>query len=95
MTGPDEPVQGDPDRVIVDGVEYRFAPARDLNPAELEGYLADRYGTCKLGSNCICLKAECPWLGRGCLNWVPLGVKTWAELEAVIKKAVTEQRGKT
>ena len=44
----------------------------------LADYLLDNYGDCKAG-RCVCLLTG-QWIGRGCPNWTPLGVKTWDEL---------------
>jgi len=49
-----------------------------------EDYFLDTYGTCELGApRCSCLKKE--WLGRGCLHWQPLGVKSFDDLKEHVK----------
>lgn len=46
-----------------------------------EDYWLDNYGTCKNhAKQCQCLQIG-PWLGQGCLDWIPLGVKSFEELK--------------
>lgn len=47
-------------------------------------YYLDHYGTCKLGAACLCLKNG--WIGRQCIQWIPLGVTSFEELAAYVRK---------
>lgn len=46
----------------------------------LASYLADNYGTCRLGEKCACLRAAYEWNGQGCQNREPASATTWDEL---------------
>lgn len=58
--------------------------ARDVSnlPEPDEAYFLDNYGTCNRPESCACVRPENPWLGRKCLHWVPLGVRSFSELAA-------------
>lgn len=60
----------------------------EFPPSEVEGYLADQYGSCRKGDKCECLRPGNPWIGTGCLDWEPLGVKTFQELYDVARIAM-------
>lgn len=51
---------------------------------DLKETLLDHYGDCVLGSRCICLKPERPWLGVACGAWKPWGATTYEELREVM-----------
>lgn len=42
-------------------------------------YFLDNYGRCAL-DRCACLTPDHPWLGRACINWRPLGARSFAGL---------------
>lgn len=42
-----------------------------------EEYIQNNYGICKLEENCKCLKNV--WLGKSCINWIPVKAKNWDE----------------
>jgi hypothetical protein len=50
---------------------------------DLEAYIADHYGDCKLTQYECHVKIKCAGT-RSCPHWIPtLGVKTWDELAAL------------
>jgi hypothetical protein len=50
---------------------------------DLEAYIADHYGTCKLSQYDCHVKIKCVGT-RACPNWIPMiGVKSWDELAAL------------
>jgi len=56
-----------------------------------ENYWLDNYGTCEVGASaCTCLKRK--WLGQGCINWTPLGVKSFEEYAAHIRATKTPRK---
>lgn len=63
-----------------DSLYIKFDPVLD---EPTENYFLDLYGTCQM-QKCLCLdlmnKGKMPWLGRGCSNWKPLGVRSHKEL---------------
>lgn len=58
---------------------------------ELQEYLLDYYGLCRLGNDCNCIQPikrtspiETPeWIGRMCSNWMPAGAIDYEQLNLV------------
>lgn len=63
--------------------EPQIVSFEEMTPAEWAQYFDHNYGTCAV-CPCPCLerifKQIHPWLGTGCPNWQPLGVRSWDEL---------------
>ena len=55
-------------------------------PAELAEWIQSEYGTCDLGSACLCLKAGWP---RPCKHWMPVKAYTLEELAEIQKRVAS------
>ena len=56
-------------------------------PEMEEAVFLDNYGTCRLNSECRCLRTG--WLGRRCPEWSPLGITNWDDL---VRDAMSQLR---
>jgi len=60
-------------------------PSSTVSSSDLREYIAENYGTCKLGNLCICLKPNRDWLGTICPHWQPIEADSWEALQKAYK----------